>query len=83
MKTNTYVIFNGNSIPFNEGESVAAALLRSGEESLRETRFHGKPRAIFCGIGVCFDCVVAIDGVPNQRACIIECREGMKIESRP
>jgi aerobic-type carbon monoxide dehydrogenase small subunit (CoxS/CutS family) len=37
---------------------------------------------IFCGIGICFDCVVVVDGVANQRACLVEIREGAKIESQ-
>jgi predicted molibdopterin-dependent oxidoreductase YjgC len=35
---------------------------------------------MFCGIGVCFDCIVTIDGIANQRACITQLRSGMRIE---
>jgi predicted molibdopterin-dependent oxidoreductase YjgC len=35
---------------------------------------------MFCGIGVCFDCIVTIDGIANQRACITQLRDGMRIE---
>jgi predicted molibdopterin-dependent oxidoreductase YjgC len=38
---------------------------------------------IFCGIGICFDCVVVVDGIANQRACITAVSDGMKIESAP
>ncbi|MEI9906637.1 MAG: 2Fe-2S iron-sulfur cluster-binding protein [Actinomycetota bacterium] len=41
-----------------------------------------KPRGIFCGIGVCFDCVVTIDGVPGQRSCVKKVVSGMKVESQ-
>jgi predicted molibdopterin-dependent oxidoreductase YjgC len=77
----TSIFFNGSPVPFSEGESVAAALLRNGENRIRDTRFNGESRTLFCGIGICFDCIVHIDGIPNQRACIVECRDGMKIES--
>jgi aerobic-type carbon monoxide dehydrogenase small subunit (CoxS/CutS family) len=71
--------FNGAQYRGEEGQSVAAALLNSGVTELRSTRFNGEPRTIFCGIGICFDCVVTIDGVANQRACLITISEGAKI----
>jgi predicted molibdopterin-dependent oxidoreductase YjgC len=53
------------------GESVAAALLADGTDDLatRTTRA-GDPRGLFCGMGVCFDCLVVVDGVPGTRACM-------------
>jgi hypothetical protein len=50
------LIFDGEKIPFESGDSVAAALLRSGKNIFRTTRFSGEPRSIFCGIGHCYDC---------------------------
>ncbi|WP_418606078.1 (2Fe-2S)-binding protein [Georgenia sp. SUBG003] len=41
----------------------------------------GRPRGIFCGIGICHDCLVTVDGVPNQRACLVPLRSGMVLES--
>ena len=73
--------FNGAQYSGEEGQSIAAALLNSGVTSLRSTRFNAEPRTIFCGIGICFDCVVKIDGVANQRACVIAITEGAQIES--
>ena len=52
------------------GHTVAAALLRAGVTSWRRTRVTGEPRGVFCGIGVCFDCLVTVNDRPNQRACI-------------
>lgn len=72
--------FGGDEIAFENGDSVAAALIRSGRKSLRRTRFHGQERSIFCGIGQCFDCLVVIDGLSNQRACLIPAVEGIKVE---
>ena len=71
--------FNGELISAVPGQSVGAAILETGARTLRVTRFENKPRGMFCGIGVCFDCLVVIDGVPNQRACLIEVRDGMKV----
>jgi predicted molibdopterin-dependent oxidoreductase YjgC len=61
--------FDGREVPAHEGETVGAALVASGILTLRTTRLSGRPRGLFCGIGMCFDCLVVIDGVPNQRAC--------------
>jgi aerobic-type carbon monoxide dehydrogenase small subunit (CoxS/CutS family) len=72
--------FNGNPIQCEEGKSIAAALIDSDQRELRKTRFGDEPRSIFCGIGICFDCVVVINGVANQRSCLIEARDGMKVE---
>ena len=71
--------FQNKSIPFNEGDLVGAALLRAGIKSLRKSRINGEPRAMMCGIGQCFDCVVTIDGKPLQRACITPARDGAQV----
>jgi aerobic-type carbon monoxide dehydrogenase small subunit (CoxS/CutS family) len=74
--------FNGEPFKGVEGQSISAALMATGVRELRKTRFDGEPRLIFCGIGICFDCVVVVDGVANQRACLVEINEGAKIESQ-
>jgi aerobic-type carbon monoxide dehydrogenase small subunit (CoxS/CutS family) len=61
---------------------VAAALLAANQRALRKTRFNNNERGVFCGIGVCFDCLVVIDGITNQRACLIEARPGMKVQTQ-
>lgn len=73
--------FNGDSYEGAQGQSIAAALMASGVRELRTTRFHKEPRLIFCGIGVCFDCVVVVNGVANQRACLVEINQGDEIVS--
>ena len=71
--------FEDESLIANTGQSVAAALLANQKRVMRETRIAEKPRGIFCGVGVCFDCLVVIDDLPNQRSCITEIKEGMVI----
>lgn len=73
--------FNGEAFTCESGQSVAAALIAADILELRKTRFENEPRSIFCGIGICFDCVVVIDGVANQRSCLIQAKPGMKVES--
>ena len=74
--------FNGESFTGVEGQSIAAALMATGVRELRKTRFDEEPRLIFCGIGICFDCVVVVNDVANQRACLVEINDGAKIESQ-
>ena len=70
------ITFEGRKIPFEPGQSVAAALIAAGIRSWRTTRREGAPRGLFCGIGACYDCLVTIDGVPDQRACLVPARPG-------
>ena len=74
--------FDGEKIEAFTGQSVAAALLAANQRALRKTRFNNNDRGVFCGIGVCFDCLVVIDGITNQRACLIEARPGMKVQTQ-
>ena len=62
--------FDDSPVPFVPGQTVGAALWAHGVRSWRTTRFSGRPRGLFCGIGVCFDCLVEIDGRPDRRACL-------------
>ena len=74
--------FDGENIDAITGQSVAAALLSADQRILRKTRFNNTERGVFCGIGVCFDCLVVIDGITNQRACLIEAKPGMKVQTQ-
>ncbi|WP_432009983.1 (2Fe-2S)-binding protein [Streptomyces cucumeris] len=77
MSTSPFTFsFDDRAVPAEGGQSVAAALIASGIRSWRVTRVEGRPRGVFCGIGVCFDCLVTINGSPNQRACVIEAHPG-------
>lgn len=74
--------FDGAPIGFRPGQSVGAALIAAGIRSWRSTRIARRPRGIFCGIGVCFDCLVVIDGMPNQRACRVPAVGGMTVTTQ-
>jgi predicted molibdopterin-dependent oxidoreductase YjgC len=74
--------FDGRDLRFQPGQSVGAALVAAGVRSWRTTRWQGRPRGIFCGIGVCFDCLLTVDGRPNVRACLVTAREGMDVRSQ-
>jgi D-hydroxyproline dehydrogenase subunit gamma len=72
------VQIDGQPVPAFAGESVATVLLALGRRTFRHTG-HGTPRGLFCGMGVCFDCLVTVDGVENVRACLTPVAEGMVI----
>jgi D-hydroxyproline dehydrogenase subunit gamma len=74
--------FNGLPCAGESGSSVAAALLAIGIECFRHTPVSGAPRAPYCMMGVCFECLVEIDGRPNRQACLVEVREGMAIRTQ-
>ena len=71
--------FEGKPIAAYPGETLGAALMAADIVTFRTTRHQGKPRGLFCGIGVCFDCLLVVDGAPNQRACLTPARPGADV----
>lgn len=72
--------FDGREIHAEAGQSIAAALIAAGIRSWRTTRVDGGPRGAFCGIGICFDCLVVVNATPGIRACLTEVREGDRVD---
>ena len=64
-----------------QGETIAAALLSVGKRTFRLSPKQSEPRGIFCGMGVCFECLVTVNGVLNVRACMTPVEEGMNVET--
>lgn len=73
------VDFEGTPVNACAGDTVAAALLMAAPGHTRTTPVSDAPRLPYCMMGVCFDCLVEIDGVPNRQACLVTVRDGMKI----
>ena len=71
---------DGQRVLAREGDTVSAALLASGLDVRRATAVSGAPRLPYCMMGVCFDCLVIIDGVGNRQGCLVPVSAGMKIE---
>lgn len=69
----------GQVVSVPSGHSVAAAAAISGICHCRTTALSGERRAPYCMMGVCFECLMEIDGIPNQQACLIQVREGMQV----
>jgi D-hydroxyproline dehydrogenase subunit gamma len=72
---------DGETVAASPGDSVATVLVLAGRTVLRRTARSAAPRGLYCGMGVCFDCLVTIDGEPNRQACLVPAREGMVIET--
>jgi predicted molibdopterin-dependent oxidoreductase YjgC len=77
------ITVDGTPLRAASGDTVAAALMASANPISRETPVTGAPRAPFCLMGVCFDCLMEIDGVPNRQACMVEVRAGMTVRRQP
>ncbi len=73
------IVVDGQSVTAAEGDTVAAALLLRGTTRFRQTARSNAPRGVYCGMGVCFDCLVTIDGEPNRQACLVPVCDGMEI----
>ena len=72
---------DGEKILAYEGETIAAALLAAGKKICRTTK-KGKPRGIYCGMGVCFECRMIVDGKPNTRVCQTLATPNCKIQTQ-
>jgi predicted molibdopterin-dependent oxidoreductase YjgC len=75
------VSVDGDPVQAYPGETVATVLLALGRQTFRHTDHLHAPRGLFCGMGVCFDCLVTVDGQANVRACMTPVRAGMTIET--
>jgi D-hydroxyproline dehydrogenase subunit gamma len=73
------VTVEGIDIRVPEGVSAAAAMLLAGLAVARTTPITGAPRAPYCLMGICFDCLAEVDGVPNRQSCMVTVAPGMAI----
>lgn len=76
------ITVDGRPVSAHEGDSVAATLLASDIIANRVSAVTASPRSAYCLMGVCFECLVTIDGVANRQGCLIEVRDGMAIETQ-
>lgn len=71
---------DGETFTGNEGDTIASALYANGKRSWRLGKA-GDYRGLFCGIGICYDCLVKVDGMSWSRACQVEIHPGMCVET--
>jgi sarcosine oxidase subunit alpha len=72
---------DGNPVEAYQGETIATALLSVGIRTFRLSPKRKEPRGLFCGIGICFECLVIVDGGHPVRACITTVTDGMRVET--
>ena len=75
------VIIDGKTVDAFEGETVATVLAAQGMRVFGHKDKTGQPRGIYCGMGICYECLVTVDGLHNVRACQTYIMEGMVIET--
>ena len=80
MARSLSIIVDGRLLEVAEGITVAAALLNAGEDAFRDS-VRGLPRGPVCGMGICFECRVMINGRPHCRSCQILCEAGMDVRT--
>ena len=78
MSDVVHIVADDRRVAVPAGTSVAAALLGIGSTAFRVS-VGGTPRAPLCGMGICYECRVTIDGVPHRRACLVPVAEGMRV----
>ncbi|MFZ1468783.1 MAG: (2Fe-2S)-binding protein [Paracoccaceae bacterium] len=74
--TAVHLTVDGELLTAQPGDTVAAALLAQSGAAFRQT-VKGSDRTAFCMMGLCFDCLVEVDGRPNMQGCVVAVRDGM------
>jgi predicted molibdopterin-dependent oxidoreductase YjgC len=73
---------DGRKIIAYEGETVGTALVAAGVQIFRHTAKRNQPRGMYCGIGLCYDCAMVINGIPNTRACQTLATPGCRVQTQ-
>src|ERR1700756_4892029 len=76
------IFVDGTAVAARRGDTVSAPLLALDRDVRRATAVSGAPRLPYCMMGVCFDCLVTIDGVGNRQGCLVPIRAGMRVETQ-
>lgn len=81
MSGRVTISIDGEAVEAEAGRPLGAVLHATGGATFRWTSRHKEPRGLFCGMGVCFDCLVVVDGREGVRACVTPVRDGMRVET--
>lgn len=73
------IIVDGRAVACTAGENLAAVLLRESFQPFRTTHVSDAPRMPYCMMGVCFDCLAVVDGMPNRQTCLTVTVDGMQV----
>lgn len=80
MAESVKILVNGKPVTVPSGTIVAAAVELAGAKRFRSS-VTGEPRSPLCGMGVCLECRVTINGQPHSRSCLTLCEEGMEVRT--
>ena len=80
MPETVNVVVNGVSVSLPVGSMVSAAIMKTGVTAFRRSA-SGEPRGPLCGMGICFECRVTIDGEEHCRSCQPVCKDGMDVRT--
>jgi D-hydroxyproline dehydrogenase subunit gamma len=78
MRNQIKIRINDAPVVVQSGTTVAAAVIQAGYSTFRHSTT-GQVRGPLCGIGICFECRLSIDGISHRRSCQLLCRDGMEI----
>ena len=73
------LLVDGERVVAYPGETIAAALLAAGQRALRRTALRREPRGVYCGMGVCGECAMVVNGEPGVRTCVTQALPAMTI----
>src|SRR3954452_180742 len=71
---------DGRRIDVRDGDTIAAAAYRAGIRTFSRSLKAHRRRGLYCGTGDCANCLVTVDGLPGERACVTPARDGMKVD---
>ena len=74
------ITVNGKTVRALRGEPLASALMAAGFVTMRHTLKTGAPRGMYCGMGICFECLVKLNGQGFVRACMAKVEPGLEVE---
>jgi len=80
MRNQVTILINGKPVVMPAGTLVAAAVAKAGVSCFHAS-VHHEPRGPLCGMGVCFECCVTINGQAYGRSCLTLCEEGMEVQT--
>ena len=76
------IFVDGKKIVAYEGETIAGAIMAAGKRTLNYSPKEQHPRSIYCGIGLCYNCIMTVDGVPNTRTCQTLVKNGCSVQTQ-
>ena len=79
MPEQVTISVDGLRVAIAPNTTVAAAVLIAGRSC--RTSVTGEPRTPLCGMGICFECRLTINGVPHCRSCQVLCEDGMEVRT--